>query len=221
MPERLWNKSPKSRRYKSRRKSDVSPWASKVVTKLLIAVMLVVLVWFGAYVPAVKEYLRLCLVPGVSARSPWADWLDWQPVGDTVQPVWQALTGRQDRLSFDLPVEGEIIVPFGWASSENEDPIFRDYIVIRGKPTAEVKAVLAGKVVQIDTSQSSSSLTIDHGSQMQTVYGNCESVFVRVGDKVKAQDLIARTGISGELHFKVLTGGRPTDPLLRVLPGAK
>lgn len=222
MPERLWNKSPRSRRYRSRRKADISPWASKIVTKSLIALLLVVLVWFGAYIPAVKEYMRLCLVPGASAQSPWGEWLDWQPTGETVQPVWQALTGRQDRLSFVLPVDGEVVQPFGWTSGgETGEPRYLDYIVIRGEPSAQVKAVLAGKVVQVDHSTSTSSLTIDHGSQMQTTYSNCEAVLVRVGDKVKADDLIARTGGSGELHFKVLTGGRPTDPLLRVLPGVR
>jgi murein DD-endopeptidase MepM/ murein hydrolase activator NlpD len=184
--------------------------------------MLVFVVWLGALIPSVGDYLRLFLIPGAAAHTPWGEWLDWQPAGESVQPVWVALTGRQDRVSFDLPLDGEVVVPYGWRQDGlSGQSVFQDSLVIRGESGTSVRSVLPGRVVQIDVRPEGSVLTIDHGSQMQTVYARCEQVFVKIGNRVKADELIARVGSSGELWFTVLTGGRPTDPLLRARSGVK
>lgn len=59
---------------------------------------------------------------------------------------------------------------------------------------------------------------IDHGFGLYTLYGHCSSVSVRKGQKVKAGDIIAKTGVSGlalgdHLHFGILVQGVEVYPL--------
>ncbi len=59
---------------------------------------------------------------------------------------------------------------------------------------------------------------INHGFGLYTLYGHCSSVLVKVGQKVKAGEIIAKTGTSGlalgdHLHFGVLIQGVEVFPL--------
>jgi murein DD-endopeptidase MepM/ murein hydrolase activator NlpD len=58
---------------------------------------------------------------------------------------------------------------------------------------------------------------IDHGLGLFTLYGHCSNVLVQKGQKVKAGDKIAQTGVSGlalgdHLHFGVLVQGNEVRP---------
>jgi murein DD-endopeptidase MepM/ murein hydrolase activator NlpD len=59
---------------------------------------------------------------------------------------------------------------------------------------------------------------IDHGFGLYTLYGHCSSVFVVKGEKVKAGEVIAKTGTSGlalgdHLHFGILVQGVEVWPM--------
>jgi murein DD-endopeptidase MepM/ murein hydrolase activator NlpD len=59
---------------------------------------------------------------------------------------------------------------------------------------------------------------IDHGFGLYTLYGHCNKVLVKVGQKVKAHEVIGRTGKSGlalgdHLHFGILVQGVEVYPL--------
>ena len=59
---------------------------------------------------------------------------------------------------------------------------------------------------------------IDHGFGLYTLYGHCSSVFVNEGDKVKAGEVIAKTGKTGlalgdHLHFGMLIQGVEVWPM--------
>lgn len=59
---------------------------------------------------------------------------------------------------------------------------------------------------------------IDHGLGLYTIYGHCSQILVKKGDRVKAGQVIAKTGQSGlalgdHLHFGVLVQGIEVYPL--------
>lgn len=219
MPDRL-GKKPKKRLYRSRR-AGLAPSALTVfITKCVLAGALLAVVWVGSRVSPVRTYLQYIFVPGASAQSPWAQWLDWQPSGDTVSPVWVMLTGRQDNLGFELPIGGEVVEAFGWTTNSlSSEPIFHEGISIASQPGSLVKSVLTGRVSALDPVLGQ--VTIDHGIEMLTVYSGCEEILVKLSDKVKARDDIARVGSDGTLFFALYQAGKPIDPLLKVNTGIR
>jgi len=61
-------------------------------------------------------------------------------------------------------------------------------------------------------------LVIDHGSQLETLYGHISRALVREGDRVTRGQVIALAGSTGRatephLHFEVRKSGRAVDPL--------
>jgi len=59
---------------------------------------------------------------------------------------------------------------------------------------------------------------IDHGLGLYTLYGHCSQLLVKEGDRVKAGETIARTGVSGlalgdHLHFGILVQGVEVRPV--------
>lgn len=60
-------------------------------------------------------------------------------------------------------------------------------------------------------------IVIDHGGGYQTLYAHCSKLNVSVGDEVKAGQIIAATGRSGnttgyQLHFEIRKNGEPMNP---------
>lgn len=60
-------------------------------------------------------------------------------------------------------------------------------------------------------------LIIDHGGNLQTLYGHCASISVNVGDVVRKGEEIAKVGSCGwstgyHLHFSVIANGKYVDP---------
>ncbi len=59
---------------------------------------------------------------------------------------------------------------------------------------------------------------IDHGFGLFTIYGHCSEILVAEGDRVKANEVIAKTGMTGlalgdHLHFGILVQGIEVLPL--------
>ena len=82
-----------------------------------------------------------------------------------------------------------------------------------------VKAVADGRVVLASwTSDSGYVVILDHGNQILSVYKHNEALTKKQGDFVKAKEVIARSGSSGELstgphlHFELWNDGSPIDP---------
>ena len=68
-------------------------------------------------------------------------------------------------------------------------------------------------------------VVVDHGSDVQTLYGHADALLVEAGRRVTIGDTIARTGSSGRssaphLHFEVRSSGRSLDPLRYIQPNA-
>ena len=61
-------------------------------------------------------------------------------------------------------------------------------------------------------------VVIDHGQGTSTLYGHASTTFVQLGQIVRERQVIALSGSTGRstaphLHFEVLVGGEPVDPL--------
>ena len=58
---------------------------------------------------------------------------------------------------------------------------------------------------------------IDHGHDVETLYGHLSGIYVREGQHVRRGDIIGALGASGRvtgshLHYEVRVAGRPVDP---------
>lgn len=91
-----------------------------------------------------------------------------------------------------------------------------DIAVSKGTP---VKAIAKGRVLLASwTSDSGYVIIIDHGNQLLSVYKHNESLTKKQGDLVEAQEVIAKSGSSGEfssgphLHFELWNDGNAIDP---------
>ncbi len=84
---------------------------------------------------------------------------------------------------------------------------------------ADVPAAQSGRVIWVDyLGIHGQMILIDHGMGLMTQYSHLSEYLVKVGDMVKAGDIIAHTGTTGlaggdHLHFGVLVGGVPVQPL--------
>lgn len=91
-----------------------------------------------------------------------------------------------------------------------------DIAVSKGTP---VKAIAKGRVLLASwTSDSGYVIIIDHGNQLLSVYKHNGSLTKKQGDLVQAQEVIAKSGSSGEfssgphLHFELWNDGNAIDP---------
>jgi murein DD-endopeptidase MepM/ murein hydrolase activator NlpD len=65
-------------------------------------------------------------------------------------------------------------------------------------------------------------ILIDHGDGLESMYGHASRLFVRAGDRVERNEVIALSGSTGRstaphLHFEVRKDGEPVDPLTYVM----
>lgn len=81
-----------------------------------------------------------------------------------------------------------------------------------------IYAVKAGRVVKAGWYTTYGyCVIIDHGNGLSTLYGHASALCVKVGDRVKAGDVIATVGRTGNatgyhLHFEVKSGSRNLNP---------
>jgi murein DD-endopeptidase MepM/ murein hydrolase activator NlpD len=64
-------------------------------------------------------------------------------------------------------------------------------------------------------------ILIDHGDGLESMYGHASRLFVRAGDRVERNEVIALSGSTGRstaphLHFEIRKDGKPVDPLAYV-----
>lgn len=114
---------------------------------------------------------------------------------------------------FFPPVKGTVSSEFNF----DEQHYAVDIAVPKNTP---VKAAADGRVIFASwTSDSGFVLIIDHGNQLITVYKHNASLTKAQGEWVKAREVIAISGSSGELstgphlHFELWSDGNPIDPL--------
>lgn len=132
-------------------------------------------------------------------------------------------------------VEGQMVWPLKNTTTitsgfgRRYHPILKKYsthtgIDIGGKYGESILAANKGTVIIAGWQDAYGyTVVIDHGGGITTLYGHCSKLLVKVGDEVKAGQVIAKVGSTGwstgpHLHFEVRVNGEPQNPLNYVKP---
>ena len=119
---------------------------------------------------------------------------------------------------YNMPVTGKIIRSYG--VHENPDwhtKTFSNGVTIAAPAGSPVRAIADGTVAYVGNLKGYGNvMIIDHGSQVFGVYGQCGTMMVKEGAKVKRAESIASVG-SGEgeesaLYFEVRRQGKSVNP---------
>ncbi len=119
-----------------------------------------------------------------------------------------------------VPALGPITSRFGYRT----DPLtgersFHRGIDIDGEPGEAVYAAASG-IVRLAGRNGAlgNAVRLSHGAGVVTRYGHLSGIAVEIGQEVEQGDIVGFVGRTGRatgthLHFEVLVGGRPVDPL--------
>lgn len=148
-------------------------------------------------------------------------------VGTALAEV-ERLRGVAAHIPFDKPLEGtpEVTSPFG----PRIDPFLgrpgmHTGIDLREDTGTEVFATAPGRVtVAGPASGYGTMVEIDHGDGLTTRYGHLSATEVRVGETVKAGEVIGRVGATGRatgphLHYETRIDGEAVDPMRFLIAG--
>jgi len=135
--------------------------------------------------------------------------------------AFSKLTGsfRQNFGNFPWPSQGTVIETFG----NQIHPVYgtttpNPGIFIATEPMAEIHTIFDGTVSTIDFMPDIGRyMIIEHG-EYHTVYGNFSIINIGDGQKVKAGELIGRSGTEAEpkgegVFFGIFKNGKPVDPI--------
>ena len=115
-----------------------------------------------------------------------------------------------------LPVSGKITSRFGVSSSISSGA--HTGLDIACSSGTDIKAVAKGKVIFAKNNGSYGNLVkIDHGNGVETWYAHCSKIYTKVGAQVKAGDVIAAVGSTGNstgphLHLEIRINGTAINP---------
>jgi murein DD-endopeptidase MepM/ murein hydrolase activator NlpD len=133
---------------------------------------------------------------------------------------WFLAMKRKNSKFFDWPLNNKITSPFGWRIH----PIygrrmFHSGVDIRGSVGEPIKAAASGTVTYAGNRGGYGKVVIiKHARGYETRYGHCSKILVKVGDKVKKDQIIAKVGNTGistgpHLHFEIRKFGKPLNPM--------
>lgn len=121
------------------------------------------------------------------------------------------------------PADGKVVASFGWYTDPNtKQSTLNEGIAIEVPVGSAVKAAAAGKVKMVsESAQYGKVLTVEHSTEIDTVYGYLGEVLVKPEDVVSQGQIIARSGKSAKssvnaVYFEVREKGKAIDPLSRI-----
>lgn len=149
-----------------------------------------------------------------------------EPAQETVQPEEAPTEEAEETAVFTAPVDGEAVAAFSdqelTYNAALEDWRTHNGVDLAAELGDPVVAAMDGQVLEVsDDVLLGTTVTINHGDGLMTVYGNLShDVAVAQGDQVKAGDTIGTVGAtaSGEsnegnwIHFAVKQDGEMVDP---------
>ena len=118
------------------------------------------------------------------------------------------------------PISGTLVSTYG----KIKHPTFNTYTFNKGigigaSPGSEFRVIEAGQVLYADRFKGYGNLLIvDHGDSYYSLYAYASELLVQVGDRVKRQQVVGRTGEGGSLngpalYFEIRHQGKPENPL--------
>jgi septal ring factor EnvC (AmiA/AmiB activator) len=118
------------------------------------------------------------------------------------------------------PISGALVSTYG----KIKHPTFNTYtfnkgIGISASPGSDFRVIEAGHVLYADRFKGYGNLLIvDHGDSYYSLYAYASELLVQVGDRVKRQQVVGRTGEGGSLngpalYFEIRHQGKPENPL--------
>lgn len=116
-----------------------------------------------------------------------------------------------------LPVKGVVSNRFGTARPDST--VLWKGLFIKAPSGQPVKAIAAGQVVFADWLRGFGNIIIvDHGDAYMSLYGNNETLYKQVGDRIQGGETIAAVGNSGGnsdsgLYFELRHESHPLDPM--------
>lgn len=122
------------------------------------------------------------------------------------------------------PVAGTISSGFGWRESPwGGGSRLHTGLDIRASYGSPVRVSAPGVVVFAghDSGGYGTTVVVDHGRDLSTLYGHLSGVYVRPGQRVERGTVVGAVGNSGRatgvhLHYEVRVGNVPVDPMLYV-----
>lgn len=121
------------------------------------------------------------------------------------------------RGSWPWPVKGEVLARFGQLRAGG--PLKWEGLMIGSMQGAQVRAPAAGQVLYSDWLPGLGLLLVlDHGGGIMSLYGHNEQLYKKVGDQVRAGEVLAAVGETGiddrsGLYLEIRNGKQPVDPL--------
>jgi len=117
-----------------------------------------------------------------------------------------------NQLYFFPPVRGLLMARFDYANGHYG-------VDVATAGNQGIKAILDGTIILSDfTTETGFTIQIQHDHNLVSVYRHNKELFKKVGDRVKAGEVIATVGNTGELttgphlHFELWHLGKPLDP---------
>jgi septal ring factor EnvC (AmiA/AmiB activator) len=135
------------------------------------------------------------------------------PLPSSSERHFSRLRGR-----LPLPTRGQVLARYG--TQKNIGNLKWRGLLIGGREGQQVISVFHGRVVYADWLRGFGLLLIlEHGDGYMTLYGHNQSLHKTVGDWVKAGEVIASLGNTGDaaqpgLYFEIRHNGEPRDPLI-------
>ncbi len=126
---------------------------------------------------------------------------------------WDLREMRHKQWAYPLP-GAKVISPYG----NNRKSHIHSGVDLKTKPNDNVLAVFDGEVIESAYSGGyGNCIRIKHGNGLTTLYGHQSKNLVKVGDKVKAGQVIGLTGRTGRAttehcHFEIFFCGRRYNP---------
>ncbi len=129
---------------------------------------------------------------------------------------WNALPSINGIKLAVTPIEGRITSRYGVSSRIRKSThTGLDISAVKG---TDIKVVADGTVISAEYSGSYGYLVkVDHGNGVETWYAHTSKMYVKKGDTVKAGDVIAAVGSTGNstgphLHLEIRVNGEHVDP---------
>ena len=129
---------------------------------------------------------------------------------------WNALPSINGIKLAVTPIEGRITSRYGVSSSIRKST--HTGLDISAVTGTDIKVVADGTVISAGYSGSYGYLVkVDHGNGVETWYAHTSKMYVKKGDTVKAGDVIAAVGSTGNstgphLHLEIRVNGETVDP---------